>query len=74
MVWALFRFLLFILPLELFSLHFPFEEAFQIIFLLLCFRISGEAILGKQRYFQSIFLLVSIRISGEASLGTQRSC
>ena len=33
-----------------FSAHFPFEEASQSISLLFSFRISGEAILGTQRY------------------------
>jgi len=35
-------------------------------------RISGEAILGTQRYFQNMFSSLFIRISGEAILGTQR--
>ena len=54
-VWALLSFLVFIFPLELFSLHFPFKEALQSMFLLFFFRISGEAILGTQRYFKRSF-------------------
>ena len=52
---ALLSFLVFIFPLELFSLHFRFQEALQSIFLLFFFRISGEAILGTQRYFKRSF-------------------
>ena len=38
----------------------------------MCFRASGEAIRGTQRYFSMYFLLIFVRASGEAILGTQR--